>query len=279
MTSCIGIPVGGRRRYISFSNTSKEHQFPWAPTIVGSDDQGREISRYIPGESGEEAWPRVVDEAGLTAFARLLRPPYHDAVADYVPPSGTRWAYGAFDRRKGHVVCHGDFGPWNVVWQGLEPVGLLDWDFVYPGPALDDVAYALEFTAPFRDDRTCLELLGYGEVPDERAASASLPMRTAWHRPTVCRCRHSSATTHDRTCAFALQPGVTDQIGLAGDHRKGATGDLERAVSRLAPEPAGITLSCRGRSSESGQRPIRVGMPRWARRRHNPAAHPARPGV
>ena len=23
-------------------------------------------------------------------------------------------------------VCHGDFGPWNVVWNGPAPVGILD---------------------------------------------------------------------------------------------------------------------------------------------------------
>lgn len=142
----------------------REHQFPYAPRVIGSDHQGREVLRYIPGESGEKAWHKVVNEAGLAAFARLLRS-YHDAVANYEPPSGTRWAYGEFDWQPGQVICHGDFGPWNVVWQGLEPVGLLDWDFAYLGPALDDVAYALEFTAPFRDDETCLQWLGYDDVP------------------------------------------------------------------------------------------------------------------
>ncbi|MFJ9104066.1 phosphotransferase [Streptomyces sp. NPDC102405] len=24
------------------------------------------------------------------------------------------------------AICHGDFGPWNVVWKGHRPVGIID---------------------------------------------------------------------------------------------------------------------------------------------------------
>lgn len=52
------------------------------------------------------------------------------------------------------VVCHNDFGPWNLVYDGDEPVGILDWDFAAPGPCSNDVADALEYVVPFRDDAT-----------------------------------------------------------------------------------------------------------------------------
>ncbi|WP_033432008.1 phosphotransferase [Saccharothrix syringae] len=29
----------------------------------------------------------------------------------------------------GEVACHGDFGPWNVVWRDGRPVGVLGWDY------------------------------------------------------------------------------------------------------------------------------------------------------
>ncbi|MEU1710276.1 phosphotransferase [Streptomyces sp. NPDC005706] len=70
------------------------------------------------------------------------------------------------DGRGDDVVCHGDFGPWNVVWQGIEPVGIIDFDFARPAPRSHDVAYALQYVAPFRDDAECLR---YPAPPDRRA--------------------------------------------------------------------------------------------------------------
>jgi aminoglycoside phosphotransferase (APT) family kinase protein len=48
--------------------------------------------------------------------------------------------HDAFD---GEVICHGDFGPWNLVWRDAMPVGLIDFDFAHPGDLSEDVAYAL----------------------------------------------------------------------------------------------------------------------------------------
>lgn len=66
------------------------------------------------------------------------------------------------------VICHNDFGPWNIVYDGLEPVGILDWDFAAPGPAINDVAYALEYAVPFRDDDTARSWHHFDAVPDRR---------------------------------------------------------------------------------------------------------------
>ena len=41
------------------------------------------------------------------------------------------------------VICHGDFGPWNIVWGNGLPFAVIDFDNVYRGDAADDVAYAL----------------------------------------------------------------------------------------------------------------------------------------
>ena len=66
------------------------------------------------------------------------------------------------------MVCHGDFGPWNIVWYGPTPVGLLDFEYARPGDPLDDVAYACEYFVPFWDDADCLCRLCYPEPPDRR---------------------------------------------------------------------------------------------------------------
>lgn len=141
--------------------------FPYSPRLLGVDGRGREALTYLPGASGRCGWAQVVPDAGLRAFARLLRA-YHDAVADFVAPVHD-WALRPRPARAGEVICHGDFGPWNVVWDGGRPVGLLDFDFAGPAPALTDVAHGLEYSVPFRDDRECLRWLAYPSAPDRRA--------------------------------------------------------------------------------------------------------------
>ena len=141
--------------------------FPSSPRLLGVDREGREVLSYIDGESGPAGWAHVVDDAGLTAMARLLRD-YHDAVAGFRPTNGMGWATRAEPPGTGEVVCHGDFGPWNLVWQAARPVGILDWDYAWPAPAIHDVAYALEYVAPFRDDRECVRWLRYPAPPDRQ---------------------------------------------------------------------------------------------------------------
>jgi RimJ/RimL family protein N-acetyltransferase len=141
--------------------------FPYSPRLLGIDEEGREVLTCIDGLSGRDSWAQVVPDAGLRAFARLLRA-YHDAVAGYLSPVH-EWALAPRPLRAGEVICHGDFGPWNVVWRDGQPVGLIDFEFARPAPPLTDVAYALEYSVPFRDDEDCLRWLGYRAPPDRRA--------------------------------------------------------------------------------------------------------------
>jgi hypothetical protein len=138
--------------------------FPYAPRVKGVDDEGREVLTYIEGESGTAGWAKVVDERGLVAMARLLRG-YHDAVRGFVPAAAAGWA--GFEGG-GEILLHGDFGPWNLVWQGTQPIGIIDWDYAWPGRPIHDVAYALEYVAPFRDDELCRRWLAYPGAPDRR---------------------------------------------------------------------------------------------------------------
>jgi hypothetical protein len=141
--------------------------FRYAPRALGTDDRGREVLTYIPGVAGPQGWAAVVPEDGLARFAALLRA-YHDAARSFTPLVDAVWAFGKGAPGPGELICHGDFGPWNVVWHRGQPVGLLDWDFAGPGPALDDIAYALEYATPFRDDATALKWLAYDRPPARR---------------------------------------------------------------------------------------------------------------
>jgi aminoglycoside phosphotransferase (APT) family kinase protein len=93
----------------------------------------------------------------------LLRE-YHEAVKDF--RADVEWAVRASEPQE--VVCHNDFGPWNLVYDGDDPVGILDWDFAAPGPRGNDIAYALEYAVPFRDDATALSWHHFETVPDRR---------------------------------------------------------------------------------------------------------------
>ena len=141
--------------------------FAYSPRLVGHDDES-DLLTFIPGASGADGWAAVVDEEGLAACARLLRA-YHQAVRGWRPEVDSEWfdgsvGTGGIDQR----VCHGDFGPWNIVWDGTTPVGLLDFEYARPGDPLDDVGYACEYVVPFRDDATCLRWHGFSTPPDRR---------------------------------------------------------------------------------------------------------------
>jgi hypothetical protein len=171
------------RRVVRIGDTVRRPQHPWSPTIhsllrhlesvgfpysprlLGVDAEDREVLTYIEGAAGPDGWSPVVDEDGLAAMGHLLRD-YHEAVAGFRPSAP--WAAYEGAPGPGEVVCHGDFGPWNLVWRAGRPVGILDWDYAWPRPPVHDVAYALEYVAPFRDDATCLRWLRYPTPPARR---------------------------------------------------------------------------------------------------------------
>ena len=117
-----------------------------------------EAVRLIPGDSGVDAWQHQVDEEGVRSAARLLRE-VHEASRGFVPPRDATWSIAP--QPGADVVCHGDPGPWNMVWDGPQAIGLIDWDFAHPGPAMSDVAYALEHFTPFRSDEVACDTDGH----------------------------------------------------------------------------------------------------------------------
>ena len=141
--------------------------FQYSPRVLGFDDEGREVLSFIEGESGADGWAKITTDEGLVKFAQLLRA-YHEAVRSFKPSPLSEWAYSTESLKPGEIMCHGDFGPWNIVWRGDEPVGILDWDMALPAQPRFDVLYALEYSAPFRDDETALSWHHFSSVPDRK---------------------------------------------------------------------------------------------------------------
>ncbi len=208
--------------------------FPYSPRVLGIGEDGREVLTYIAGESGPAGWAKVVDDAGLVAMARLLRA-YHDAVTGFRPAAVAGWAARGGPPGDGELICHGDFGPWNLVWRDAHPVGILDWDYAWPGSAMHDIAYALEYVTPFRSDRECLRGLHYPAPPERRrrlerfveayglSSTAGLVDEVIGQQQTVLdRARRLAADGHQPQ--LALQAGdhfeaVAERIRWSQEHR------------------------------------------------------------
>lgn len=141
--------------------------FPYSPKHFGVDDEDREVLSYIDGESGKKGWTNIINEDGLCSYAKLLRT-YHEAVANYKPSPSLEWANGQKGLKSGQIVCHGDFGPWNIVWKEGQPVGIVDWDLAHPNTPEYDILYALEYSAPFRDDEATNNHHHFKSVPDRK---------------------------------------------------------------------------------------------------------------
>jgi Ser/Thr protein kinase RdoA (MazF antagonist) len=139
--------------------------------IESGVESDTETLGYLPGASGRDGWFAQHSREGLTSAARLLRE-IHDASRGWAPPSDAIWAAPPVPGDD-LVMCHGDPGPWNFVWDGSDAIGLIDWDFLHPGPRVDDVAYALRWFAPARSDEHALDWHHFPEVPDRRARIAA----------------------------------------------------------------------------------------------------------
>jgi hypothetical protein len=123
-----------------------KHGFHKAPKPLGFDGKGTEILGYIDGEvSNYPLSENVVSDEALVSSAQLLRA-YHDAALSF-PMASEIWMLPT--KEPAEVICHGDFAPYNVVFDGRRAVGIIDLETAHPGPVLWDIAYALYRWAPF----------------------------------------------------------------------------------------------------------------------------------
>ena len=117
--------------------------FEVSPRVLGIDEQGREMLRYIEGD-GPTGWPDPMpeytwSERSLVAAAKLLRR-YHDALDGFITPAGARWRINSPETE---VIRHNDVAPFNSVFRDGEPIAMVDFDLAGPGRRIWDVAVGL----------------------------------------------------------------------------------------------------------------------------------------
>ena len=129
--------------------------FTAAPEVLGIDQQGRESLRFIPGETLGDTidpdepkselatvrpWPSAMRSDRTLAEVGRLYGELH-RVARGFRPDAPKWREHELPMRDDEIVCHGDAGPWNVVYRDGHPIGLIDWDGARPDRPVNELAW------------------------------------------------------------------------------------------------------------------------------------------
>jgi Ser/Thr protein kinase RdoA (MazF antagonist) len=145
----------------------QERDFTLGPKPLGFDGAGREILSYLPGQTVGSSlpWPDWVwDEALLAEVARATAS-YHRAVADFRPDGVQPWRWGPAALRPDQIVCHHDLAPYNVVVEGGQLRGIIDWDLIGPGTVRSELAFVAWQWVPLQDP-AITRFFGWRTDPD-----------------------------------------------------------------------------------------------------------------
>jgi hypothetical protein len=116
------------------------------PEPLGFDEKGREILTFIPGIVGNDPLPEFLRTDEILVSAALLLRRVHDATVDIAQTWLMGWQSPT--REPVEVICHGDFAPYNCVFNNRSLTGVIDFDHAHPGNREWDLAYALYRFAP-----------------------------------------------------------------------------------------------------------------------------------
>lgn len=148
-----------------FLHFLRKRGFAQAPEPLGFDEQGREIVSFVKGQTCD--YPLSEDIASLEALvsvAKLLRR-YHDVSQSFlneITASNQVWMFPCRDPQE--VICHSDFAPYNICFEGKQAVGIIDFDTAHPGPRAWDIVYALYRFAPFSNPKN---MESFGGIADQ----------------------------------------------------------------------------------------------------------------
>jgi len=110
------------------------------PEPLGFDSQGREVLSYLAGEVAHGHPENLLAPHVLGEVGRALRQ-WHDATASYPRSAADNWSAPA--REPAEVIVHGDFAPYNHVFNDGHLTGVIDFDTCHPAPRLWDLAWTV----------------------------------------------------------------------------------------------------------------------------------------
>lgn len=158
-----------RRRSTANSHALLQHfervGFDLAPRLIDVVGELETLS-YLPGKAGYPPLPDELrsDEA-LVSVAKAIRR-LHDATVGFLPVEPGEWNdLEVAAPIRIDCIGHHDLAPWNLVFEGAEVVGIIDWDTIRPSNRVWDLAYAAHQFVPFHPP-AWLEPFGWAAEPD-----------------------------------------------------------------------------------------------------------------
>jgi len=143
--------------------------FRYSPIPLGLDDQGREVLTYLDGAPATRPWSAAVrTDDGMAKMAAMIAE-LRIATTDFPDPDRYPWRTGGAPGDGPRTIRHGDVGPWNILWDSGQLVGLIDWDFAEPAPALWDFAQLAWYAVPLDPEPDAWIGYGFETAPDYRA--------------------------------------------------------------------------------------------------------------
>lgn len=136
------------------------------PELLGHDSDGRQVLRYIEGETGYPPYPKgLLTDRTLLSIGKLVRE-VHDTTSRIDIPAPEEWAANEIVRPD-EVDCigHNDLAPWNIVFRDGEAVAIIDWDTAGPSSRVWDLSYLAHHVVPFHSDES-LRGWGWTDLPD-----------------------------------------------------------------------------------------------------------------
>jgi hypothetical protein len=158
----------------------RKKAFP-APRPLGLDEAGREVVAWLPGRASNWPWPAALLAVEGARQVGALLEAYHAAVADFRPAFPPTWRHGVQALGPGEIVLHGDFGPHNLIWSEDALTGLIDFELARPGPAAEDVGFAVIRAAQLRPDEMTRPA-GFETPPNRLARLDAFAAGYGWAR-------------------------------------------------------------------------------------------------
>lgn len=132
-----------------------------APTVLGIDDQSREVLPFVAGEVGLldpghplPTWFRTIE--ACIAIGDWLRR-FHGAQAGFTPDPALPWRmFPGRPLSAGEVVVHHDAAPYNTIRRPDDGLAVIDWDFCGPGDPIDDLAFSAWQWIPLWADKAAV---------------------------------------------------------------------------------------------------------------------------